>query len=192
MSRRYRAVLLDFDGTLTNPYFDWAAIKAEMGIGDQPVMVAASSGTEEERARIMAIMERHEADSAENSTLRQDADLLIRFLDENGIPFAVVTNNHSRNALRAAKRFGLSLPFCFGRDSGFHKPHPGMLLLAAEKLGAAPEECVVIGDSLIDMQSAIAARMTAVLLERKDGIEADYYVADAREALALLERLFIS
>ncbi|WP_029917678.1 HAD family hydrolase [Pelobacter seleniigenes] len=39
------------------------------------------------------------------------------------------------------------------------KPAPDMLLLAAEKLAVAPEDCLFIGDSELDMAAAHAANM---------------------------------
>ena len=34
MNRTARGALLDFDGTLTKPAFDWPAMKEEMGLPD--------------------------------------------------------------------------------------------------------------------------------------------------------------
>jgi HAD superfamily hydrolase (TIGR01509 family) len=42
------------------------------------------------------------------------------------------------------------------------KPAPDLLLLAAKKLGAAPERCWAIGDSTWDARAAVAAGMHAV------------------------------
>ena len=42
------------------------------------------------------------------------------------------------------------------------KPAPDLLLLAARRLGAAPEECWAVGDSTWDVRAAIAAGMTPI------------------------------
>ncbi len=42
------------------------------------------------------------------------------------------------------------------------KPEPDLFLLAAEKMGVSPEECVVIEDSLAGMTAAIKAGMTVI------------------------------
>ena len=39
-----RALLFDMDGTLTEPVIDFAALKAEMGIGRRPILEAMASG----------------------------------------------------------------------------------------------------------------------------------------------------
>lgn len=49
----------------------------------------------------------------------------------------------------------------------FHKPHPHGFLLAADALGVAPEDCLVIGDQLFDVEAATAAGMTSCLIWRE-------------------------
>jgi HAD superfamily hydrolase (TIGR01509 family) len=46
------------------------------------------------------------------------------------------------------------------------KPAPDMFLLAAERLGVAPEDCVVFEDGESGMQAARAAGMAAVFVPR--------------------------
>jgi HAD superfamily hydrolase (TIGR01509 family) len=45
------------------------------------------------------------------------------------------------------------------------KPAPDMFLLAAKRLGVAPEKCLVLGDSVLDIEGAKAAGMAWVKLE---------------------------
>jgi pyrophosphatase PpaX len=49
-----------------------------------------------------------------------------------------------------------------GDETERHKPDPEPLLLAAERLGARPEEAVYIGDSPFDVRAAKAAGMASV------------------------------
>jgi HAD superfamily hydrolase (TIGR01509 family) len=44
------------------------------------------------------------------------------------------------------------------------KPAPDLLLLAARRLGAAPERCWAVGDSTWDARAAVAAGMSAVCI----------------------------
>jgi len=48
------------------------------------------------------------------------------------------------------------------RDVIPHKPHPAGALQIATALGTAPENCVIIGDSTIDMETASNAGMKAI------------------------------
>ena len=48
------------------------------------------------------------------------------------------------------------------RDGVQHKPHPAGAFQIAETLGTAPENCVIIGDSTMDMETAFNANMKAI------------------------------
>jgi pyrophosphatase PpaX len=49
-----------------------------------------------------------------------------------------------------------------GDETEKHKPDPEPLLLAAERMGVAPEDCAYVGDSPFDIRAAKAAQMFAV------------------------------
>jgi beta-phosphoglucomutase-like phosphatase (HAD superfamily) len=49
------------------------------------------------------------------------------------------------------------------------KPHPDVFLIAAEKLGVEPGECVVIEDSVVGAQAAKAAGMKCIAVPSGDG-----------------------
>ncbi len=59
------------------------------------------------------------------------------------------------------------------QDTMNHKPHPEPLLLAAQKLGIAPEECVYIGDTINDIVAAKAAGMKVIHYSKAISNDAD-------------------
>jgi beta-phosphoglucomutase family hydrolase len=61
-----------------------------------------------------------------------------------------------------------------------HKPSPDTFLLAAVRLGLAPEHCVVFEDTLIGMQAAYAAGMDCYRVVA--GEVAGFYPCDSRVA----------
>ena len=72
----------------------------------------------------------------------------------------------------------------------FMKPHPHGLLLAADRLGVEPEQCIYIGDQLFDIDAAKNAGMKSCCLRGtytpKEAVErADFVV----ETLEEVERL---
>ena len=81
-----------------------------------------------------------------------------------------------------------------GSEVPRHKPYPDIYLHTAQLLGAKPEECVVIEDSLAGVAAARAAGMRVIRYaaggSRDDIGEADYLVSDMAEVtLPLLEKL---
>ncbi|MFZ0319721.1 MAG: HAD family phosphatase [Candidatus Sulfotelmatobacter sp.] len=83
----------------------------------------------------------------------------------NGIPFAVVSGSTRESV--TASLVGLNLldrfdtMVCAGEYSK-GKPDPEALLLAASRLDAAPEECLVFEDAEMGIEAAKAARMASV------------------------------
>ena len=70
------------------------------------------------------------------------------------------------------------------------KPHPDLFLHAAATLGAAPERCAVIEDSLPGVQAARAARMAAFgYAGRGDGARLEAAGATVFRSMAELPRL---
>jgi HAD superfamily hydrolase (TIGR01509 family) len=53
------------------------------------------------------------------------------------------------------------------------KPHPEMLLLAAERIGVAPQHLVYVGDTAVDGEAAAAAGMRFVCYRRGAGAAAE-------------------
>jgi HAD superfamily hydrolase (TIGR01549 family) len=58
-------------------------------------------------------------------------------------------------------------------DTTKHKPDPEPLLLAADKLGAASENCAYIGDVENDIKAARGAGMKAIIYSQRDFPQAD-------------------
>jgi pyrophosphatase PpaX len=81
-----------------------------------------------------------------------------------------------------------------GDETERHKPDPEPLLLAAERLGASPEETVYVGDSPFDIRAAKAAAMGSVAVTwgrihdraRLEREEPDAIVDTAEELLAAI------
>jgi pyrophosphatase PpaX len=79
-----------------------------------------------------------------------------------------------------------------GDETEHHKPHPAPLLLALDRLGAAPEDAVYVGDSPFDMEAAKAAGLFAIgvswgrIHEAEKLTYADVVVDSAEELLDLV------
>jgi phosphoglycolate phosphatase len=82
-----------------------------------------------------------------------------------GHPLAVLSNKpHDFTVEMVSRVFpGVCFTMVLGqREAMPHKPDPSGALLIANAFGVAPEHCLVIGDSTIDLETATNAGMKAV------------------------------
>jgi HAD superfamily hydrolase (TIGR01509 family) len=93
---------------------------------------------------------------------------LMKLHDEiarRGLPWAVATSSPRHHARLILTQLGL-LDRCGaiagGDEVADGKPAPDIYLLAAERLGIAPQQCLALEDSAPGCQSAAAAGMTVV------------------------------
>jgi HAD superfamily hydrolase (TIGR01509 family) len=92
---------------------------------------------------------------------------LMDALDAAGLPMAVATSAGRGAVDRELGPTGLISRFAaiITRDDCAHgKPHPDPFLLAAERLGMAPEACLALEDSHNGVRSAAAAGMMTIMI----------------------------
>jgi HAD superfamily hydrolase (TIGR01509 family) len=86
-------------------------------------------------------------------------------LKRRGTPLAVVSSGRPQKIAFNLEQAGLEDLFdivCSVTEVAHGKPAPDLFLLGARRLGLAPEQCVVLEDSVFGIQAAQAARMTAL------------------------------
>ena len=121
---------------------------------------------------------------------------LIEELQKEGIKVAVISS--SRNCPRILQRIGLYDKLdtvISGADITKGKPDPQIFLMAADRLGAKYDECVVFEDAELGVEAAKRGKMRCVGIERygnpKRLAQADLIVSDAGEVnVAKLRSLF--
>lgn len=92
---------------------------------------------------------------------------LLDFLKENKIKMAVATSTSRQSCERMLKKSGVFPYFdeiVCGDDVTHGKPNPEVFLKASEKLGAEPESCIALEDSINGIKSAYSAGMTAIMV----------------------------
>lgn len=91
---------------------------------------------------------------------------LLDALTVRDIPMAVLTNKPDPAAKAIVNALFKDYKFIdvigFTRDE-IRKPNPKVTLALAEKMGVKPEECLYVGDSTVDYETAINAGMLPVL-----------------------------
>jgi phosphoglycolate phosphatase-like HAD superfamily hydrolase len=73
---------------------------------------------------------------------------------------AVVSARDEKSTLRFLKQFDLHKyfdPIVTGLSAAHTKPYPDPILLAAQKMGVQPPECLMIGDTTVDIRAGKAA-----------------------------------
>jgi HAD superfamily hydrolase (TIGR01509 family) len=104
-----------------------------------------------------------------------DAVDAARELRERGISVAVASSSRRDRLHRTLARAGLLDAFdvtVAGDEVANGKPAPDMFLVAAERLGVAPADCIVIEDSPPGVEAGVAAGMTTLAVCRVPGAEA--------------------
>ena len=93
------------------------------------------------------------------------AEELVKFLREKGVKLAIASGSSQESIKHHLAEVGGTHYFdaiVGGADVKNGKPAPDIFLLAAEKLGAKPEDCYVLEDSPNGINAAYAAGMKAI------------------------------
>jgi HAD superfamily hydrolase (TIGR01509 family) len=88
---------------------------------------------------------------------------LLRTLKAAKFPVALASGSARRSWVPLVTRFGIQADALVGaEDVKRGKPYPDLYLLAAEKLGVPPSDCIVVEDSEVGIDAAQAAGMKAM------------------------------
>ena len=181
--RPFKAYLFDCDGTIADSmplhYVAWKRILAEWGCefdeqtfyswGGMPVteIIAALNVRNGLAMPVEEVQRRKEALYFEIlPELKSVPEVLEHIeLSHGHIPFAVVSGSTRESVTKSLEALGILDKFdtlvCAGEYER-SKPDPQPFLIAAERLGVAPEDCLVFEDTEMGIQAATAAGMASV------------------------------
>jgi HAD superfamily hydrolase (TIGR01549 family) len=164
---RIKAVIFDLDGTITQPFFDFDAIRKEMGYPPDagPILELMEKMTAGERDEAERILLAHEEKAVAESTLNPGAKETLEELRRRKILIGILTRNKKENAMAVGDKHGLKFDAVVGRDEGPVKPDAFGVLYLCERFGIKPQESLVVGDYLFDLLCARAAKAIPVLLK---------------------------
>ncbi|MBN1806059.1 MAG: HAD family hydrolase [Sedimentisphaerales bacterium] len=189
-----KAVIFDLDGTITQPYFNFDAIRQEIGLaGDSgPILESMEKMTDRQRQNAEEILHFHEQKAVEESKLNINAKQTLSTLRSAGIRIGVLTRNKRDNALAIAEKHDLEFDAVIGREDGPVKPDAFGVLRICERFGVKPQETLLVGDYLFDLQCARSAGAVAVLLANHNRAEefvehADFCVEDISGILDIID-----
>jgi HAD superfamily hydrolase (TIGR01509 family) len=161
-----KAVIFDLDGTITQPYFDFDAIREEIGLARDsgPILESMQQMTPQERQRAEDILHRYEQEAVAASKLNAGARRTLSTLRSAGIRVGILTRNRRSNAFAIASKHDLQFDAVVGREDGPVKPDAFGVLELCRQFGVQPAETFLVGDYLFDLLCARAAGAGAVLL----------------------------
>ena len=156
LSRRYW--IFDLDGTITKPVHDFVAIRQTLGvpegigileyIADQPAPEKAFLNAQ------LSSIERHLAEQAEPTP--GVLEFLYR-LSEQGRELAILTRNQRECVEITLQRLGIRQLFedaaIVACEDAAPKPDPGGVKKLLDFWRTSPDNCLIIGDFLYDLQA---------------------------------------
>jgi phosphoglycolate phosphatase len=183
--KKYELIVFDWDGTLmdsaqeiitcfarasadlgiTAPTPD--EVKNVIGLGMQEALhiLFPQITTDAEREAVVERYRHHyfSADKVPSELFEGVFDLIQR-LSRQGYMLAVATGKGRRGLDMVLERTGLGELFHYSRcvDEAHSKPHPQMLEDTMDFMGVTPEQTLMVGDSIYDLQMANNAKTASV------------------------------
>lgn len=196
---RIAAVLFDFDGTLTRPgAIDFAAIRRKMDCPTGKGLLEYLTEIKDpgRRREYERVLELAEAEAADRAVPNEGAVEFVSFLRMQRIPLAIITRNRTAMVERSLRRMKGISPCDFqvviSRDHPHEpKPMPDGVFHAAETLGVAVSELLLVGDHAYDIEAGRRAGALTMLVVGEGGapqgdVGADFIVDDLGEALQVV------
>jgi HAD superfamily hydrolase (TIGR01509 family) len=179
-----RAVIFDLDGVVADSHpiheIAWTKLFAEQGLDPARLNVDFLYAGHPRRAILQHYLGALSASEIETLGRRKDElyagaapqlkpkpriPEVIRQLTGAGIICALATSAGRIRTYATLEKFGLMKEFAAvvtGEEAGTPKPAPEIFLLAAARIEAEPESCVVVEDSVAGVSAARAAGMKCV------------------------------
>lgn len=180
-----KVALFDLDGTLLDSAPDMLAtanrlrqargemamalaeIRPHVSKGSRAMLAAAFPAltVAERDALVQPFLDTYQQLLGQHALLFDGVEAMLAALDAAGVAWGIVTNKPEYLAREILPMLGWEqrCRVLIGGDTlAEKKPHPLPLLVAAERLGVAPGECVYVGDDERDIVAARAAGMPSV------------------------------
>ena len=201
-------LIFDLDGTLVDTVTaridGWIEALVEVGVPASPEAIGPMIGMDGRRLarEVAALAGRTRTDDAteaidhaagaafdrRNVNPRPLPGLpeTLAAIERCGVRWVIATSSRALQVRASVAALGLehAPQIVDGSHVQHAKPAPDLLLLAAERMGVAPERCWAIGDSTWDVRAAMAAAMTAVCVSAGSAVP-DAALSEAGAAAVL-------
>ncbi len=175
-----KALCFDVDGTLSDtddlyaqkvyPYLPRAIFPDPAHTARRLVMWVESPGNallgfadkigvDDEMGAFIDWFSRSQPNTAKKFLLVPGVDTMLAAL-KGHYPLAIVSARHEKSTMRFLEQFDLVKYFdviVTGLSAPHTKPFPDPIFLAAQKMGVKPSECLMIGDTTVDIRAGKSA-----------------------------------
>ena len=220
-----KAVIFDLDGTLAHFNLDYKTLRSEarsylirMGVPTSLVGINESifemlkkaeiflknSGKPAEtfvdvRNQVLSIAEKYEMEAASTTNLQVGANETLKELKQMNLKIGLCTTSSEKAVSYILKRFKIHDFFqvVVTRDKvKYVKPSTEQFEVALKALGVSPQAALIVGDSIVDMQSAHEAKAIAVglptgmsTLEQLKNNGANYIITSLNDLSVLIKEI---
>ncbi len=214
-----KAVIFDMDGTLLNTLEDLylstnaalarygypertlEEVRQFVGNGAYNLMCRAVPGGEEDPRLgdcLNAFEEHYGRHLNDHTGPYEGIPELLEKLRQKEIPMAIVSNKPDFAVRELGRKyFGLLIPVAIGESRGIRrKPAPDTVEQAARELGVQLKDCIYVGDSEVDLETAKNCGIPCISVtwglrveELLQSLGAEHMAADTEELLRVLEEL---
>ncbi len=177
---RIKALCFDVDGTLSDtddlyarkvkpflpraifPDPDQTARRLVMWVespGNALLGYADRIGLDDEMGALIDWFQRARPNTQKNFILTPGVDQMLAAL-KGRYPMAIVSARHAKSTMRFLEQFDLVKYFdaiITGLSAPHTKPFPDPIFMAAEKMGVKPQECLMVGDTTVDIRAGKSA-----------------------------------
>jgi HAD superfamily hydrolase (TIGR01509 family) len=164
--------------------------------GNAMLGLADTLGFDDEMVAVIDWMSRHRKRSAKEFLLVPGVDKMLEQL-HGRYPMAVISARDEHGAMTFLEQYDLVKYFdviITGLSADHTKPYPDPILLAAKKMNTAPENCLMIGDTTVDVRAgkSAGAQVVGVLCGFGEEAElikmgADLILADTPKLMDVLK-----
>jgi phosphoglycolate phosphatase-like HAD superfamily hydrolase len=116
-------------------------------------------GIDDEMVAVIDWINRHRKSPVKKYLIVPGVEEMLKLM-EGRYPMSVVSARDEKSTMRFLTQFDLCKYFeaiITGLSAPHTKPYPDPIFLAAERIGVQPEECLMIGDTTVDMRAGKAA-----------------------------------
>ncbi len=120
---------------------------------------ADTLGIDDEMVTVIDWMQRHRQHTLKKFLLVPGVDGMLAQI-QGRYPMAVVSARDEKSTMRFLEQFDLCKYFdvvVTGLSAPHTKPYPDPVLLAAQKMGVHPAQCLMIGDTTVDIRAGKSA-----------------------------------